>query len=323
MRRPLPFRLLFAALLVLWAAALPARAQTDGQRAQYRVGSGDVLQLNVLENPSLDRKLTVQSDGSVFIPQVGEVSVSGLTIGEIEALIRQRLRLFDPSIEEIKVQVVEYNALRIYILGAVANPGPYTFTSTPTFWDLIRAAGGALDNAYLAQTKLVRQVNGTSRSQIVDLSGLLTGEMTTDVVLKSGDTVIIPTAGATVTAGAMVEGGVQILGAVGNQMVVPLDGPTRLVTCLMMAGAIQSNTLVDQIWWVHHEGGDQYVARHVDLTDFFKKGDLAGNPLVYPGDAIQVEYDLPSWWQQNLPLIFGAISSISTAYLLFKSLGSD
>ncbi|MFO7652439.1 MAG: polysaccharide biosynthesis/export family protein [Candidatus Krumholzibacteriia bacterium] len=305
------------------AAQAQDRARTERPQENYRLGPGDVLQLNVLEDPSLDLQRAIQQDGTVFIPQVGEVEVDGLTLTEAEDLVRSRLQVFNPRINKVTLQVAQYNSLRVYVLGAVVRPGEYTFTSTPTAWDAVRAAGGPHETANLGSVRIITRTETRAQTRTVNLSGLLTGGEVPEVILRSGDTMIVPNIGDAGLLTAAAPAGVEIVGAVGTPTVIPLDGPTRLLSCLMQAGAPTANAAYDKIWWVHHDGGDRYTARRVDLNWYFQRGSLAGNPLIYPGDALHLEHRRESWMRRNLPLFLGVLSSVATIYLVYDRIQDD
>ncbi len=308
------------ALLVIYCCLWTGSAfgQPVVNTEDYRLGVGDVLQLNVLQQPDLDRELTVQPDGTAFIPLVGETSLAGLTVAEAEQVIRNRLELFNPNIDAVTLSIVQYNALRIFVLGAVANPGPYTFTTSPSLWDAMRAAGGPTESANLNAVRLVRQQETGVMTQTVNLSSLLSGGTEFPAInLRGGDTLIIPNS---LEAAAMIapSDGVQIFGAVAQPSVVPLLGPTRLLTCLMMAGAPLNNAELNKIFWVHNAPDEgRYRSTLVNLDIFIEEGKLAGNPLVYPGDTLSVPAHEPGWVSRNLPLILTTLATFGTVYLIY------
>ncbi len=300
---------------LVWAGSSPAQPVADAE--EYRLGFGDVLQLNVLQAADLDRELTIQQDGTAFIPLVGEISLAGLTIIEAEQEIQRHLELFNPNIDAVTLSMVEFNALRIYILGAVASPGPYTFTRAPSLWDAMRTAGGPLESANLNSVRLVRQQTTGVMSQTVNLSSLMTGGTEIpSVQLLGGDTLIVPTRSESVAQIAPTEG-VQIFGAVATPTTVPLATPTRLLTCLMMAGSPLENAKLDKIWLVHRSGEEQFNSTLVNLKEFVEKGRLSGNPLVYPGDTINVTVNTPGWLRRTLPLFLTTLATTGTIYLIY------
>jgi polysaccharide export outer membrane protein len=298
------------ALMVLSIALLATAglAQETDAGETYRLGSGDILQLNVVQQPDLDRTLTIRPDGSAVIPRIGPVTIGGLTLVEAEELIRQRLRLYDPGINEVSLTVMEYNALRIFVLGAVTSPGAYSFTSPPTLWAAIRAAGGPTSAANLSVTRVVHQQETGARTEIFDLSALLTGQgELPEVQLKPGDTVIVPTSEGLSRVPSEV--GVQVFGAVGSPSTVAIAEPTRLITVLMQAGTPHTTAALDKVWWVHREDVGRFRSTQVNLRLYLEEGSLAGNPLVYPGDTIRVPVQGPSWFGRFWPALLGTVGT--------------
>jgi polysaccharide biosynthesis/export protein len=318
-------RLVALVLLVAHVAMLgpvpSASAQAAGNsRTVYHIGPGDVLRLNVPAAAQLERDLTVQPDGTVYVPQVGAVAVGGLTLAEAEELVFERVRLFNPQVDSVILVVVEYNALRVFVLGAVNQPGAYTFATTPTVWEVLRAAGGPADNANLTAARLIVTRNGKPSSQIINISGYLTGESLPDQLLEAGDTLVVPNiADGIVGVGA--SQGVQVFGGVGTPTTVALSEPAPLLTVLMLAGAPLSDAKLEEIAWVHVDAnGGERQAQNVDLNVYLKQGRSEGNPMLGPGDTIYLPQRRPSWIQENLPLFLMFVTTISTTVLVVDQL---
>jgi len=302
--------LLIAALLLALAGAAAAQEPAGvppQPSAAYRLGGGDVVQLNVLQQPTLDRSLTVRPDGTAVVPLVGEVAMSGLTLREAEQLVLEKLRLFNREISDVSLTVMQYNALRVYILGAVANPGSYTFEAEPTLWDVLRAAGGPAPDANLTQVRVVAEGAGATTAAVHDISGILTGSGPSSAVfLRSGDTVIVPGNAAAQVAPAS---GVQVFGGVAAPGTYLINEPTRLMSVLMLAGAPVETGDLKKVWWVHADQQGRHTSQPVDLVAFLQRGDLAGNPLVHPGDTVQVPQHAAGFFRTIYPIILGTIST--------------
>ena len=96
MRRPIAILLV---ALLSWATA----AVAGPQDAQYVVGAGDVLQLNVPQVPSLDRQITVRPDGMIVLPMAGEMRAGGQTIEQLQYQIARRLSDFNRNVTSVSV----------------------------------------------------------------------------------------------------------------------------------------------------------------------------------------------------------------------------
>jgi len=283
----------------------------DAAPQPYRLGPGDVLQLTVLQQPTLNQALTISPDSTAVVPMIGEVRIGGLTLPQAEDLLRQKLRLFNPGIHDLSLTVTQYNALRIYVMGEVNAPGSFTFSHAPTLWDAIREAGGPREGARLDAVRVVRVSKGRSTTRTYDMTGVISGTATgaLDVHLQAGDTVIVPgQAAMNVSPSA----GVQVFGSVATPGTYPLKDPAPLLEVLMMAGAPLQDSDLGKVWWVHPDGETGLQAKRVNVTLFLKQGDPSGNPLIHPGDTVKVEQRRPGFFHSAYPIILGTLTTAAT-----------
>lgn len=109
---------------------------------EYRVGVGDVLDVTVLGNAELSRTAPIQTSGSVSLPLLGEVVVSGLTIPEAQRKVTSLLErdyLVNPQVE---VRVREYQSQFVFVVGEVNRPGRQALRGTTRLLDALLEAGG-------------------------------------------------------------------------------------------------------------------------------------------------------------------------------------
>ncbi len=306
--------LLLAALLM----PLQSLAQaTAGGEAQGRLANGDQVQLAVPGRPDLNLLLTVDGKGRVPIPQVGEIGLAGLTIDEAELVIRQRLRLFDPTIDSVQLNLADQGTgVRIYVIGEVNDSGMYSFNTPPTLWDVVRAAGGPAEQANLSRARVVRETAQGSEAHEMDLSRIMVGGDIPRFELKDGDTLVVPATGDVAGASSLAGNGVQVFGGVVHPSLVPINEPTPLLDVIMMAGSPSDVATLNDVWWVHRSGED-LNSRKVNLESFIKQGNPLGNPLIYPGDAVHVQFQRPNWLQRNLPLILSTLTATATFYIAY------
>lgn len=307
-----------ATVLLSIALLMPLQglAQTGGQTDAYRLVNGDEVQLSVPGRPDLTLNLTVDGNGQVPIPQIGDVALVGLTVAEAELVLRQRLRLFDPSVDSVRLTMASQGTgVRIFVIGEVSRSGEYPFSAPPSLWDVLRSAGGPGERANLNQVRVVRESpTGTTVTEL-DLSGILAGGTVPEFELRSGDTLVIPATleGVSTLAGSA---GVQVFGGVMVPTVVPIKEPTALMDVIMLAGSPSLDSTLNKIWWVHRSG-EEITSRQINLRSFLEEGNPMGNPLIYPGDTIEVKYHRPNWVQRNLPLIMSTLTAMATLYLAY------
>ncbi len=137
-------------IYVLFVFAALAGVLTAGNYAMaqdYMLGPGDLLKITVYENDDLTTTARISGNGIISVPLIGKIKVAGMTPGEAEQRIDQKLAqgyIIDPH---VTVFVKEYKSKQVTILGEVARPGVYTLTSNATVLDIISKAGGLTDKA--------------------------------------------------------------------------------------------------------------------------------------------------------------------------------
>jgi len=308
------------ALALMLQQPMLALAQS-GSDPDYRLRPGDEILLGVPGRQELEQSLTLDAAGRVMLAQVGEVMLSGLTIDEAAEVLRQRLRLFYPSLDEVDVELQTASQVRLHVIGQVPNAGDYQFTVVPSLWTLLRSAGGPSGGADLARARVVRVVDGRTVVLPVDLSAVIERGGDGGIVLQAGDTLVVPPILDNAPPVAAAEG-VQVFGGVIEPTVVQIAEPTELMQVLMLAGAPTATSNLSKVHWVHRVQNG-FEATEVDVRRFLEGGDPVGNPLVHPGDTVEVRESRPSWFTTALPLILGTIATAATVALAVDRLTQD
>jgi len=160
---------------------------------EYEVGAGDVLELAVFGNDDLSRIPTVQTNGSISLPLLGEVQVAGLTVAEVQRKITNLLAkdyLVNPQVE---VKVREYNSQYVSVVGEVNSPGRKPLRGRTRLIDLLSEAGGFKPTA--SAEVMVTRTDGdfgegrTSITVRLSRSGVPSGQdlVNLELPLKNGD----------------------------------------------------------------------------------------------------------------------------------------
>lgn len=179
--------------------AEPAAPKTD-EPYQYVVGPGDVLTITVWEHPELtipagqfrnaaEGGNEVKADGTVFYPYAGEIRAVGKTTKEIKDVLVARLAQVIKN-PQVDVKVADYRSQKVYVSGAVAQPGVLPLTSIPlTVLDAVEGRGGLAANAAWSSVYLTR--NG--KTEALSLRRLYEeGEWQLNRRLQHGDVVHVP-----------------------------------------------------------------------------------------------------------------------------------
>jgi polysaccharide export outer membrane protein len=148
--------------------------------ADYVLGSADKLRLTVYGEPSLTGEYLVSSSGTVSLPLAGDVVAAGRTLGDFRENVVKALKegyLKDPK---VSIEVLTFRPF--YILGEVAKPGQYPYTSGLTVFNAVATAGGF---SYRANTHrvLIKRANDGGEKEF---------PLTSETTIAPGDTVRIP-----------------------------------------------------------------------------------------------------------------------------------
>lgn len=144
-------------------ATPPPFLNVKGFSADYQVGAGDLLDIQVVGNEGLRQSLRVANSGEISFPMLGLVKVVDMTTFDVESEIAQQLRqrgLVEQA--EVLVSVTEYQAKPIYVSGAVETPGEFVMSQELTVIDAILLAGGLRFNA-ADEALLHRRVSNDER----------------------------------------------------------------------------------------------------------------------------------------------------------------
>ena len=175
-----------------------ASAQIDEEAREvgsYRINAGDVLSLQVWNEPSLSsEQFSVRPDGFVSIPVVGELQAGQKTIAELQALIAEDLSRYLKDAPTVVVSILASNGNLVYVLGKVGRPGAFPINGPMDVTQALAFAGGL--NNFAAENKikiLRRDKNGVQKSIRFKYGQVKDGDkLETNILLQSGDVVLVP-----------------------------------------------------------------------------------------------------------------------------------
>lgn len=125
---------------------IPVEIQPINTLSNYRLGPGDVLTIAVYgEEDLVMTKVRLTDTGTITFPSVGEVSILGKRVSEVEELIASKLRGRVLKNPKVNATVDEYRPF--YIVGGIKNPGGIHYQAELTIAKAVSLAGGYTEKA--------------------------------------------------------------------------------------------------------------------------------------------------------------------------------
>lgn len=179
------------------AALLGACGHTDlpppvSAVGEYRLGRGDLIDVQVWKEPALSATVPVRPDGRVTLPMAGELEAAGRSTDELRREIAARLVSYVPD-PQVSVMVHEIKSANFFVLGEVAHPGVYPLTGAVTVIEAMAMAGGPTEFARTGRLVVLRPGQGDAKPARyqVDLGDVVKGKAP-PLPLRSGDTLYVP-----------------------------------------------------------------------------------------------------------------------------------
>ncbi len=175
-------------LLFAWTGTVACAEEN----LDYTLAAGDIVRVQVFQNPDLTTETRVSETGSISFPLVGTVAVGGLSIDAAEKKIAAALKsgryIRQPQVTMILLQI---RGNQISVLGQVNRPGRFPLETLSRVSDMLAAAGGVTPMGDdLAIVTGIR--DGKPFRKEIDIPALYLAEKSDDdVILKGGDTIYV------------------------------------------------------------------------------------------------------------------------------------
>lgn len=187
---------------VVMALALLVPFGFSASAQDYRIQTGDRLTIEVLEDSSLNRTVTVLPGGTITFPYAGSVNVEGrspVTVGNrlsqaLAGVLASPPTVFvtaTPLAPTESAQALQ-DTFTIYIMGEASAPGPKAVLAGTTFLQALSQAGGLSPFAATKRIQL-RRAARPGQVIVVDYNAIMRGAvMNYDPVLTEGDVIVVP-----------------------------------------------------------------------------------------------------------------------------------
>ena len=281
---------------LLAALTIPCLAQQES----LLIGSGDLIQMDVMDTPEMTQQVRVADDGTVRLAYVGKIHVAGQTPATagnlIETALVEKHVMRKP---QVTVRVQEYATEDVSVLGEVHTPGAYAITTPQTILRVLSLAGGLTDMAnrhvtvkrYKSTEQLTYYVSNNSEQALSDV-----------VMVNPGDTVLVPRAPL-----------VYIMGDVnrpGGYAINTNDAHLTAMQAVAMAGSANKTSVLSHVRLIRTtEQGQVELPVHLDAIQKGKQPDIA----LKPDDILYVPFS----WMKNVVLSSSSVASSTAAAAVY------
>lgn len=259
----------------------------------YILSAGDEVQINVWGNSQLNLKLKISPDGTVLIPNLGPVLLSGHTVESAESYLQQELGriisdLSDGSGEGntfLSLSLNKVRSIKVNILGEADAPGTYTLPAYATLFNALYAAGGVNDIGSLRSIKVFRNSKEVANLDVYDF--LLRGKTNNNIRLEENDMIIV----------GPYEGLVAAKGKVKRNRIFEMKKGETLKELLKMAGGFTGDAYTQDVQ-IKRKFGRRYQIATVTENDF-------SSFIMQDGDTLSVDSVIPFY--ENRLVVTGSV----------------
>lgn len=221
----------------------------------YILDFGDVLEIQMVGQKSQSITAPIKRDGSINIPDVGKLYLSGLKLDNAVNIISNKIKTIFTGVD-VFTSLVSVRDIQIIVSGNVFNPGPYTLNGNSTLFHALAVSGGPSETGSFRKIELVR---GNKIIETADLyDTFIHGKSSFSTRLRSGDLIFI----------SPVINLVSISGAVNRPGTYELKEDENLSSVIMFANGINNRADFSEISLIRLEDGSVNKIAINDPLDF-------------------------------------------------------
>ncbi len=164
------------------------------ESGDYALQPGDLVEIKVYKEETMDRTLRISSNGTVTFPLVGNIKIAGLTVASAENNLSSALKKYI-LLPQVSIFIKEYGNKTIYVLGQVVKPSAIQIPPERplTVLEAITSAGGFTEIAAQSKVRVLRDNGGKHQSIDIDVAQITKmGNKSLDISLAPGDVVLVP-----------------------------------------------------------------------------------------------------------------------------------
>lgn len=175
----------------------------------YTLGVGDQLSITVWGASQSHLSLPIDQNGSITVPDVGPIYLSGMTFEKAQTLIKNRLTSIYSGMAGAypntwcEVSLGGLRSIKVNVMGDVNAPGTYTVPSTASAFNVLYLSGGPNENGSFRGIRLIR--DGVVKDTIDVYDFLINANPASNVQLRDQDILFVPTSKSVVQIAGQVK----------------------------------------------------------------------------------------------------------------------
>ena len=156
--------------------------------SSYILDFGDTLELQLIGQKKSIDNLSVKRDGSINIPEIGKLFVSGLSLDDVNKLIKAKIDAAYIGVEAF-ITLVNIRDIQVLVTGNAYNPGIYTLNGNSNILNALSMAGGVNENGSYRKIDLIRNNEVIKSVDLYDI--FIYGRSGFGERLRSGDSILV------------------------------------------------------------------------------------------------------------------------------------
>lgn len=157
--------------------------------SNYVLGVDDEITIDIFGYSEKTSKYKINTEGQIRIPNIGPLTIAGLTIEEAKAKLKSALSKTYPGLKSgntyLQISLGQIRSIRVTLIGEITQPGTYELSSLSTLANALYASGGPSENGSFRNIDLIRNGKKLLTFDLYDF--LLNGDLTKNVLLKDDD----------------------------------------------------------------------------------------------------------------------------------------
>ncbi|MGQ0384126.1 MAG: SLBB domain-containing protein [Gammaproteobacteria bacterium] len=221
--------------------------------AEYVIGPGDTLEVQLIGEGGGRHTLVVGRDGEVAFPEIGPIAVAGMRFDAARTLLERSVAEQMIGMRA-SISMGPLRSIQVFVLGEAERPGSYTVSGLSTITNTLFVSGGVKPIGSLRNIELKRGGQIVRRLDLYDL--LLNGDTSNDARLLPGDVIFIPPIGPTVA----------IDGEVKRPAIYEIRAGAAASDLLFLAGGLTQRADPATAWLERIEAGRGRTVLDLDLA---------------------------------------------------------